>query len=60
MRDPKPVEALLFDFNGTLSNDEGVDPDRLAEAPGTPDPDTVRRFVLVTKVAFRPKLTAVL
>jgi len=24
MRDPRPVEALLFDFNGTLSDDEGV------------------------------------
>jgi len=24
MRDPRPVEALLFDFNGTLSDDERV------------------------------------
>jgi beta-phosphoglucomutase len=24
MRDPRPVAALLFDFNGTLSDDEGI------------------------------------
>jgi HAD superfamily hydrolase (TIGR01509 family) len=24
MRDPRPVKALLFDFNGTLSDDEGL------------------------------------
>jgi beta-phosphoglucomutase len=31
MRDPRPVRALLFDFNGTLSDDEGVQCEILRE-----------------------------